>query len=224
MAVSLSTVLSDVITLLNIGTPGSYSSVVTDPRYSTQACVDCVLTADAMVCAVIYLNKDHPRASAFYTTQAGLASGSVVSASAGPITTVDFVVSGGTNPGTRPAVQWDLAEIQHEILNPLGLSYDPHYTFEGKKIYHNATALEAAESATISVNATFPSFTQTTACQTPDEYRWVVTLGAMSLLVPVEGENTSMAGTWAQMFAAALQTVSHGANSPTPQMVEALSR
>src|SRR5215510_744172 len=98
MAVSLSVVSTDVVILLNAGTPGAYSATVIDPRWTTQQIVDACLTSDSMVCAAVFRNIGNSRASAFYSTQTGLSHGGTLANSAGPIASVKFVVTGGTNP------------------------------------------------------------------------------------------------------------------------------
>ncbi len=167
MAVSLSRVTTDVVLALNAGSPGSYTSVVVDPRWTTQQVVDAVLTADALVCAAIFRNANNSRAALFFITQTGLASGATIGNSAGPIASVQFVVTGGTAPGTREGVEWDANEIQNEITNPLGLTLiDPHYRLDSKVIYHNAATIAAnSGGGSVSVNCVFPGFTRTTACQ-----------------------------------------------------------
>jgi len=225
MAVSLATVLADCITLLNAGTPGQYSGVVVDPRWNTNQVTDLILTADAIVCAATFRNKDNGRSALYYSTQSGLAHGGTLLAMAGPMASVVFVVTGGTAPGNRPGIEWDPAEIQYELThvsaNPLGLDFDCHYATDGKVIFHNG-ALIAARSGggSVSVNVTAPTFTQASACQAADEYRWVVTCGAMSLAVPVEGENVGPMGGWGQMFQQGLSAIASGEGSIPSQVRE----
>lgn len=211
MAVSLIVVLADVITLLNAGTPGSSGTTVLDPRWNTAIVTDAILTADAVVCAATFRNVQNARASLYYATQTGLANGGTIAGSAGPIVAVRFTVTGGSAPGSRPGIPWDLAEITQENNDPLSLSYDPHYVILGRKIFHNGSRIAAASGGgSVSVDIDFPSFTQSSACQAADEYRWVVTVGGMSALVPVEGENAGPTGTWVAQFQEGLKWVTSG--------------
>lgn len=210
MAVDLASICADCVLLLNAGSPGAYSSTVIDPRWATQQIVDAVLDADGMVCAAIFQNKNHPRNVLFYTTQTGLAHGDTVGSSqiVGPITSVMFVVTGGTAPGKRQGIPWEAAEIQHEIINALGLDYDPHYDLDGQIIWHNGAAIAARSGGgTVSVDVVFPEFSGTSSPQAPDEYAELVLAGAMAILVPVEGENVPAANHWLQAFEAGLQMI-----------------
>ena len=218
MAVSLAVVSADCVLLLNAGTPGAYSATVIDPRWATQEVVDAVLTADAMVCAAVFRSKNNSRTSQFYSTQAGLAHGGLLTNPAGPIAAVKFVVTGGTAPGSRPGIRWEASEIQYEIARS-NRNYDPHYDTDGETIWHNGAAVAAASGGgTVSVDVLFPSFTQTSACQAPDEFRWIDTTGAMSILVSPEGENAGPASNWAQQFEDGLKAIMAG---ETPQRQEA---
>lgn len=211
MPVSLSVVLPDIILLLNAGTPGSYSSVVTDPRWTTSQATDAILTADAAVVAAILRNTQNARASLYYATQTGVSHGGTITGSAGPIVAVRFTVTGGAAPGIRPGIPWDLAEIAQEINDPLSLSYDPHYVILGRKIFHNGSRIAAASGGgSVSVDVDIVSFTQSSACQAADEYRWVVVVGAASILIPVEGENAGPTGTWVAQFQEGLKWVTSG--------------
>lgn len=211
MAVPLATVAIDVVLGLNAGNPGAYSATVLDPRWNTSQVVDAILTSDAAVVAATMKNKDSARAALYYTTQAGLAHGGTIGLTAGPIASVVFVVTGGTAPGSRPGTEWEPAEIQREIVNALGLDYDPHYDIDGRVIYHNGTAIAAQSGGgSVSVNITYPAFSRTSACQAAEEFQWAVFCGAMALLVPVEGENVGAMGSWAQLFEVALQGIMSG--------------
>lgn len=214
MAVSLAVISTDCALLLNAGSAGSYSATITDPRWATQEVVDAVLMADAAVCAAIFKNKENPRAALYYTTQSGLAHGGTIGQSAGPVASVTFVV-GAAN---RPGVEWEKAEIQHEITNTLSLDYDCHYYIDGKIIWHNGAAIAAYASAAVSVNLTYPAFTKTSACQAPDEYAWIVLCGAMSFLSMPEGENVAADSVWVQQFAMGIKMIITGTGAaPEPQ-------
>jgi len=184
---------------------------VIDPRWATQQIVDAVLSADDAVVAAYMKNRNNARASSYYAIQTGVAHGGLITGTAGPIGDVRFVVTGGTSPGTRAGVAWELSEIQHEIDNVLSLDFDPHYRIEGRRIFHNGAAIAAQSGGgTVSVDVEAPNYTQTSACQAPDESRWAVTVGAMAMLVPVEGENAGPQGTWGQQFQAMLQAIAAG--------------
>lgn len=224
MSVSLSRVAIDVVLELNAGTPGAYSSTVTDPRWNTTQIVDAILTADGMAVQATIRNSQNARASLYTSTQIGLTTGAQITNSAGPLFVVEFVVTGGSFPGRRPAIPWDLAEIQHEIENTLALSYDPHYTIQNRKIFHNASAIATSESATISVDASFPAYTRSSACQAADEYEFIVYCGAMSMLVSPEGENAGVMGGWAQIFNTGLQMIAVGEGNMSAEFEEAMKR
>src|SRR5579871_189359 len=212
MPVSLSISLNDIILLLNAGTPGTYSGTVIDPRWNTQQIVDLILSGDAMVCQATYRNKDNSRAALYYTIQTGIAHGQSIGAAAGPIASVQFVVTGGTSPGSRQGVEWDADEIQNEIANPLSLTLiEPHFSFDGRVLYHNGSVIAAnSGGGAVSVNVTYPTFTLTSACQAASEYQDVVTSLGMKSAVPVEGSNVQAAELWQKISQIYLGAVSTG--------------
>lgn len=187
MSVSIATVEQLAIAELNAAL--TYTTVVTSPRFYTQQIADAALAADAMVCEAIMRNVRHPRRSAFYATQA-VAHGATISAPSGDIASVQFVVTGGTRPGTRYANEWDAEEIEHEIRNVNALTeVEPHFAIVNGIIYHNAAAILAINGGSVVVNVIVPQFTKTSACQAPDEYLQAVLCITLGLLFPVEGEN-----------------------------------
>lgn len=215
MAVSLATISTDCVLLLNAGSPGAYSATVLDPRWNTTEVVDAVLMADGAVIAAILKNSNNPRASSYHTTQSGLAHGGTISQPASLIINVTFVITGGTAPGNRPGVEWDSSEIQWEVAhaysNPLGLDFDCHYHINQEFIFHNGAVIAARSGGgTVSVNVTYGSFTKTSACQAADEYAWAVLCGAMSFLTMAEGENVAAEGSWIQLFEWSLTSIASG--------------
>lgn len=212
MTVSVATVSTDCVLGLNAGS--GYSATVTDPRWTTQQVVDAVLASDGMVAAALLQNKDNPWGSGFYTTISGVVHGAIITASQGPIVSVQFVLTGGVAPSVRPASIQDLAEIVEEIQNALNLDFDAHFNLDGRVLYHNAAAIAAKESATISVNVITQSYTGTSACQCPDALRWLVFVGAMALLVPVEGENVGAASYWGGLLFSGLKAIIAGEGLP----------
>jgi len=223
MPVPLSTLAADCVLALNAGSPGSYSSSVTDPRWASAQIVDAILHADSLVCAAIFRNKNNARNQAFYVTQSGLASGDQIALNiVGAVASVVFVASGGIYTGNMPSVSWDLSEILNEVEFPF-YKYDPHYFIDaGRRLWHNGIALAVWTLGTISVNVTMPVFFRTGACQSPDEYAHIVLAGAMSLLVPVEGENAGPQGAWGQQFEAGIRMISQGqGDMPQPDQMAA---
>lgn len=210
MAVSLSVVATDVTLELNAGS--GYSSTVTDPRFTTQQVVDAVLSADGAVAQALMESGDKEVASTFYSTVSGIANGGTIAGDSIAIISIQFVLSGGSAvaPLVRPAILWDMAEIIEEIQNPLSLNFDPHFYLEGRILYHNGAALAASETATVSVNASVIGFTRTSAPQSPDQYTWLVYVGAMALLVNVEGSDTPAASYWGGLFMQGLQLIKQG--------------
>jgi hypothetical protein len=209
MPVVLATVASNVTTLLNASG---------DPRWTSGQITEAVLAADALVCAAIFFGNN-PHIVDFYAVQSGVVHGGVILATAGRIISVKFVVTGGTAPGSRAGTSWEKAEIEAEIRSALALDYDPHFAFDDRVIWHNGAAIAARSGGgTVSVNVTFPSYTRTSACQSPSEYEYIVFCGAMSLLVGVEGENAGIKGTWGQEFAEGIKMVEAG---ETPQQAAA---
>src|ERR1700685_1585297 len=185
---------SIVIQMLNAGTPGSFTSTVIDPKFSTQEVSSAVLNADGMIAESIVRNLENSRRALYYTTQIALANGGTIGAAAGPIDTVQFVITGGTMPGAYPATETDAEEIRFENRNPLQLfSLDAHYHSDGKVIYHNGVGIAALSGGVVSVNITYPNYTQTTACQAPAELSDAVVALAMKTLVAVEGSNSPVA-------------------------------
>ena len=212
MSVSLTIISTDVVLGLNAGS--GYSATVTDPRWTTQQIVDAVLNSDGMVVAACTEDPNNPYASGYYTTTSGVANGGIIGASSGPLVSVQFVLTGGSAPSVRPAILWDLAEITEEIQNPLSLNFDPHFQLHGRVLYHNGASIAAVESATVSVNVINISYSRSSACQAPDNLAWLVFVGAMAQLVPVEGENTGAAGYWGSLFFQGLEAVRKGKALP----------
>jgi hypothetical protein len=210
MPVNLAIISTDCVLGLNAGS--GYSATVTDPRWSTQQIVDAVLNSDGMVVAACIEDRNNPYASGYYTLISGIPNGSTVTASLGPIVSIQFNLTGGSPPSVRPGILWDLAEIIDEIQNPNGLNYDPHFQLQGRILYHNGASIAAVETATVSVNAMVINFVRSSACQAPDVFAWLVFVGAMAQLVPVEGENVGASANWAQMFFQGLQAVREGKN------------
>lgn len=210
MAVSLSVVATDVTLALNAGS--GYSSVVTDARWSTQQIVDAVLSADGAVAQALIESGDKEVASTFYSTVSGISNGGLISGESIAIVSVQFVLSGGSAiaPLVRPASVWDIAEITEEIRNPLGLSFDCHFYLEGRVLYHNGASIAVTDTATVSVNVSVISFTRSSAPQSPDQYTWLVYVGAMALLVNVEGADTPAQGSWASLWMQGLQLIKQG--------------
>lgn len=213
MPASLSIIATDVVLGLNAGS--GYSSVVTDPRWSTQQIVDAVLHSDGLVVAACIEDPNNPYASGYYTTLSGIAHGGIINASFGGIVTVQFVLTGGGAPSVRPGIMWDLADIIFEIRNTLALRFDPHFQLHGRVLYHNGASIAAYESAVVSVNVITLTYSRSSACQAPDILSWLVFVGAMALLVPVEGENTGAAGYWGELFFKGLEAISKGKAIPT---------
>lgn len=210
MSVNLATVSTDVVLGLNAGS--GYSANVTDLRWTTQQIVDAVLNSDGMVVAACIDDKNNPYASGYYTTISGVSNGSNVTASLGPMVSVQFVLTGGTPPSVRPGILWDLAEIIEEIQNPNGLNFDPHFQLQGRVMFHNGASIAASEAAIVSVNVVVINYTRSSACQAPDDFTWLVFVGAMAQLVPVEGENVGAAGYWGQMFFSGLEAIKGNKN------------
>lgn len=230
MAVSLAVIQADVAGLLNAGTPGSYSTVISNPMWTTQQVVDIILSADGRTVDAYIKNPTNARAQLYYTTQTGLAHGGTILNSAGPIIAVQFTITGGTAPGVRPSQDmsyqgWDLAEIQNEIVNPLGLTLiEPHHIIQGRKIWHNGATIAAnSGGGSVSVDVTFPAYTRTSACQAPDEAYWTVLCGAMAGLIPFEGENMSAFGGWSGLFEKGLAAAEAG-EAPPAELREAVER
>jgi hypothetical protein len=221
MAVSLAVVTTDCVIGLNAGS--GYSATVTDPRWTTQQIVDQVLAADGMVVAACIEGQDNPYASGYYSTISGVANGATISSSLGPLVSVQFVLTGGSAPSVRPGVLWDKAEIIAELAFP-SLKYDPHFNTDGRVIYHNGAAIATYETATVSVNVITITYTRTSACQAPDTLQWLVFVGAMALLVPVEGENVSAASYWGQLFLQGIEAVRRGQALPPGLEDEARSQ
>ena len=207
MAVSLSVVSTDCVLMLNAGS--GYSATVTDPRWSTQQIVDAVLAADGAVVQALFDAGDKEAASTFYSIVTGIAHGGVISGDSIAIVSIKFNVTNGDNPGVRGGELWSISEISQEIRNAT-LKFDAHFYLEGRVLYHNGAAIAAAESATVSVDAHVIGYTKTSAPQAPDQYTWLVYVGAMALLVPVEGENVSAATYWGNLFFQGLQFIKQG--------------
>ena len=221
MAVSLSTSASLVIAELNAAL--SYGSTVTDPRFYTAQITDAVLSADGAIVEAICRNINHPRRSNYYTTQSNMLHGDTLGNSAGPPDTVMFVVTGGTAPGKRAAIEWDKEEIQNEIAiyGPSGVItnpfIDPHFALDGNVLYHNGTVIAFnSGGGSASINVTYPTYARTSACQAPDEFTLAVVCGALGLLFPVEGENSGVGGFYYQQFVGYLQAIA--TNGAMPQM------
>lgn len=214
MAVSLSIISTDCVLGLNAGS--GYSATVTDPRWTTQQVVDAVLNADGMVIAACIEDANNAYASGYYTTLSGLANGATISATLGPIVSVQFTLTGGLAPSVRPGILWDAGEIIHEIYyasnltNPL--NYEPRHQLQGRVIYHNGAAIAAVESATVSVSVVTINYTRSSACQAPDNFAWLVFAGAMAQLVNVEGEATGAATFWADIFYKGLEMIQNNKN------------
>ena len=199
MSVNIAVVES--LTIAELNAALSYSTVVTSPRFYTQQIADAALAADAMICEAVYGNPNHPRASGFYTNQNGILHAGLLTARAGPLATVVFVVTGGTRPGTRWAREWDPEEIEHEIRNPQSLTeLDCHYALVGDQLFHNGAAIQLINGGSVSVNGRFPTFTKTSACQAADEHLMPVLCGTLALLFPNEGENVDAAGFYGGQF------------------------
>jgi hypothetical protein len=210
MAVPLSTVAIDVVLELNVGS--GYSATVTDPRYNTSQIVDAVLSSDGAVVQALIESGDKEAASTFYSTISGIVNGGTITGDSIAIVSIQFVLSGGSAiaPLVRPGILWDLAEIIEEIQNPLSLNFDPHFYLEGRILYHNGAALAVTETATISVNVLVIGFTRSSAPQAPEQYTWLVYVGAMALLVNLEGEDTPAASYWGGLFMQGLQLIKQG--------------
>ncbi len=210
MAVSISTIESLTVQELNANT--TYSSSSSDPRFYTAGIADAALSADGMVVEAICRNLQHSRRAQFYTTQTGATHGGTIGNAIGPVDTIQFVVSCGTAPGNRPSEMWPKGEVQAEVRNVLSLTrIDPHYALDGRVIYHNgATIASNSGGGTVSVNLTYPSYTRTSACQSPDEYAMAVACGTLGFLFSIEGENTTVAQFYWQQFQVMLNQISIG--------------
>lgn len=208
MAVSIATVESDAIAELNAAL--TYTTVVTSPRFYTPQIASAALSADALVCEAIMRNKRHPRRTLYYASQA-VAHGALLSTPSGDIADVQFVVTGGTRPGTRFGTEWDPEEIEHEIRNVNSdTEIEPHYAFVNGVVYHNGAAIQLINGGSVTVNVRVPQFTRTSACQAPDEYQQAVLCGTLALLFPVEGENVDVARFYWTQFQTILGEIATG--------------
>lgn len=211
MPVSLATAASLVNQELNANT--TYSASSSDPRWYTAGISDAILGADGLICGHIAANPNHPRQSAFYTTSSGVAHGATLTNLAGPVAAVEFVITGGTSAGTKAGQPGDRVEIERERLNSLSLTrIDPHFLLDGNVIYHNDLGI--ANGGSVSVNVTYPTFTLTSACQSPPEYLWPVVVGALAVLFALEGSNVQAASHYGGLWQAMLSALTSGSAMP----------
>jgi hypothetical protein len=201
---------SIVAQMLNATTPGTFSSTIIDPKFSTLEVSNAVLSADGMIAESIMRNLNNSRRALFYSTQIGIANGGQIGAASGPIDTVQFTITGGTMPGNYSGTETDAEEIRFENRNPLALTQlDPHYHADGKVLYHNGVGIAALSGGTVSVNPVYTTFSLTTACQCPAELTDAVIAIALKTLVPVEGSNVEAGKFWwtiAQVYLGAVST------------------
>jgi hypothetical protein len=210
MSVSVATVEKLVVAQVNAAV--TYSATPTDPRFYTTQIADAALAADAKVVAARIKNINDPRRYLYYTTQSGIAHGGTLTAFAGEIDSITFVITGGTMAGTYVATEADPRKLELEILNYTSATLiAPHYYVEGVKLYHNgATVAANSGGGSVSVVATGPTFTLTSACQAPDEDLFIVTAGTLGMLFSIEGENDGTANLYLQEFNMMLQGLESG--------------
>jgi len=206
MAVSLTVASELVVAQLNLAT--TYTITPSDPRAYAAQIADAVLGADSDVVRAICNNPKHPRRAGFFTTQASVASGSQLTAHAGPVEGVTFAVTATTWTGTRPGVLSTQAQIDWDNLNARDKTLlQCRYYIDGDTIWHNRAGLLLGDASAVSVSVTYPAFTKSGACQAPDEYLMPVVHGALALLINLEGEDPTSAGLYGQMFQAELQQI-----------------
>ncbi len=198
MAVSLSVIASQVNQELN--TAVTYSATPTDPRLYTTGLADAILDADGKYVAAHLRNRNDPRRVAFTTSQSAVAHGGTLNTHLGPIDSIQFVVTATTWTGTRPGVPSTLTQIDFDNLNPRAKVLLPcRYKIEGDVLYHNRTGLLAGDASAVSVNATFNTYTKTSACQAPDEDQAGIVYETCALLFGIEGDDTQAAQLYAEM-------------------------
>jgi hypothetical protein len=198
--------------------PGNAATLNDTERRAIQEIYDALVSADADVVRLICQTPGHGHRRDFFTTQSNVTHTGQLNSRIGPVESVIFFISGGTSPGTRPAVEFDKLEIYYENLNPMGLiSIDPHYWIEGETVYHNAAALAAITGGAVSVNVTFCVYSRSNAnppaLQSPDEYMNPVVARSLAMLFAKEGHHTEAGGFYEQVWQAYAKDIAEGAAS-----------
>lgn len=161
--------------------------------------------ADATVARLIMNTKGLGARKPFLVgTQSGIANGAQLTAMVGPLETLQFVITGGRWAGTHSAtpprgqslqeqLMWLRVETQNVTANP---AIEPHAVVDGDTVYHNGAGVVAGGASSVSLNATFCTFTinfSATSTQCPDEYARAVAIMALALYFAKDGAKTETA-------------------------------
>lgn len=164
-----------------------------------------LILADAKRAKLICADRDNRSRKTFLVgSQSGIANGAQLSLMVGPVEAIVFVVTGGrwagTHRGSSPIGQTldeALRELSIENRNPtLNPEIAPHFIQDGGTIFHNAAGLVLGGASSVSVNATFCSFTinfSATSLQCPDEYTRSIVADALAMQFAKDGQKANAA-------------------------------
>lgn len=182
MTVAITTVRERVIAILIAGPQGagftdtvigSNSQPATGRYPDDEELNQAILEADARVITAIIETVGHPYAVAFYTTSGSLANGDSVPAHIG----VNALIKVDGEPARLAASMNQLLEAKaNPTLYPES---------DGWAYLENNTLFFIGTSATVS----YPNFTMTSACQSPDAYESAVVCGSIGLLMKDGGKS-----------------------------------
>lgn len=207
MGASFTSLSSILIELVNASDPSVGLGVLSSNQEWAKALefYPLFVLADATVARAICNTKGLGARKTFLVgTQSGIANGAQLSSMVGPVETLQFVISGGRWAGTHPAtpprglslqeqLMWLRAETQNATANP---AIEPHAVIDGDTVFHNGAGLVVGGAASVSLNATFCTFTinfSATSTQVPDEYARAVAIMALALYFAKDAAKTETA-------------------------------
>lgn len=200
-----------------------YGSVDPELRFNEEI-RDALLAADGDVAEAHCSQKTNAGRKFFLTGSAfGLAHGTQIPERIGPLESVQFVITGGLMTGTRAGREWPMAafeELEREIRNPLLIKQiEPHWIMDGDTIYHNAAGIVKGGASSVSVNATFCTYTvdrATPSLKSPDwSFNAVVSI-ALGMLFPKDAENQGIRDSFKVQGENYLQAIRSGATNLAP--------
>lgn len=164
-------------------------------RYATDVEITrAILEADARVCLSIIDSIGNGYRTQFFTTSGSLVNGASIPAHVGQISLVKVDSSPARLARSRN-------QIIQVIENPeLYVQADKWFWTDDVIIYHNGTAAVV----------TYPNFTMTSACQSPDAYESAVVSGSVALLMK-DGGSGDYYSFYAGLYAAQESAIRGGA-------------